>query len=106
VKERSFQPLISMAESFTPAELAVAPELLSLAALDASLFAANRALQDAYPEWSDLLNRENDRQAKIDKHLADSICILTKALRSNLSAYYAAIQEACEDEDPMDKIEF
>lgn len=106
MKNKFFPSLITAVETFTPEELARAPELLTLAALDASLLAVCEALREVSSPLPEMYWQRIDQPAKVDKHVADAICILATALRSNLSAYHAAIQEACEDDDPEKPVEF
>jgi hypothetical protein len=106
MKNQFFPPLITAVETFTQDELAMAPELLTLAALDASLLAVCEALREASLPWPQMYCPRIDQPAKAGKHVADAICILANALRTNLSAYHATIQKACEDEDPEDSVEF
>ncbi|NLI79250.1 MAG: hypothetical protein GX442_22745 [Candidatus Riflebacteria bacterium] len=100
MKRQPSPTLARAAETISPAELCLAPELSTLAALDATLLAATTLLEFNYP----YLTRSPGKPAMaspegVEEHLIESISILAKALRGNLSAYYAAIRASCEDQE-------
>lgn len=103
---KNYPTLIRAAESITSAELFMAPELSTLAALDATLLATTNLLEFNYPNLGRSLSRSHIAKYGVDEHLADSICILAQALRRNLSAYYATIQESCHEQMTDDQILF
>lgn len=94
--EKAFPSLIHSVETFTQEDLFIAPELSTLIALDASLFAAINHLELQNPYRESFYN--NPRRVTIEGHIADSICILANVLRKNLSAYYAAMRQTEEEE--------
>lgn len=107
MKNRFFPSLMAGAETFTPEALGMAPELLTMAALDASLLATCEALSEGTSPWTEPWNKMDcERDLRPAKPVAEAICILAKALRTNLAAYHAAIQEACGDEDSENAVEF
>jgi hypothetical protein len=93
MKRRIRSTLVQSAESLTPNEMFLAPELPTLMALDANLLAAIRLLEFQNPYCQ---SRPDNRKIAdgVEEHIADSICLLANALRKNLSAYYAAILES------------
>ena len=78
----------------TQSELCLVPELATLVALDATLQATMTLLEFNYPGRPESENR--DTEDGIEEHIIDSIFNLAKALRSTLTAYYAAVQENCD----------
>ncbi|OQA10382.1 MAG: hypothetical protein BWY66_00197 [bacterium ADurb.Bin374] len=106
MNEKNYPTLVAAAENISWAELLMAPELSTLAALDASLLATTTALRASYPILSDNHSQHTRRSIRIDEHLAESICILAQALRRNLTAYYVSIQESCEGDVFPSDIEF
>jgi hypothetical protein len=104
--KRNHPTLIQAAESISQDELCLAPELSTLAALDATLVATTTLLEFNYPYLARSLSRDPTSPDGVEEHLIDSICILAKALRSNLSAYYAAIQDTCRDQPTQEEVLF
>ena len=94
---KCYPTLVKAAENITNNEMCVAPELPTLAALDAALLATARMLKFHYPSPGAPLCAHRDIADGVEEHIVDSIYILTTALRSSLSAYYAAIQKSCDD---------
>lgn len=97
------QTLVTAAEDLTGEELLFAPELPTLAALDASLLATATILKTSYPDGGFQRARF---QVSVDEHLAETILTLAQALRSTLAAYYAFVQESCDREDIHQAIQF
>jgi hypothetical protein len=106
MKRKNHPTLIQAAERISPAELCIAPELSTLAALDATLVATTTLLEFNYPYLARSPSRDPAAADGVEEHLIDSICILAKALRCNLSAYYAAIQDCCRDQSTQENILF
>lgn len=106
MSRRIYPTLVNTAENLTEAELCVAPELPTLVALDASLMATLNLLDHPTPFLGYFMPKERFLQDGVDDHLARAICILANALRGNLAAYYAAVQDSCEDETDENEIEF
>lgn len=99
--------LASAAEEISPSEMCVAPELPTLAALDALLLAAINLLEFQTPSlgW-DIQHRPHEPLSP-DESIAEAIHILAKALRKNLVAYYAVIRAECEEHHaPEEEIGF
>jgi len=88
-----YSPLVKFAENLTQAEMCQAPELPALIALDANLLAVINLLEFQNPFLYHPRPDNRDIADGVEEHIADSICLLANALRKNLSAYYAAIQE-------------
>jgi len=104
---QQFPTLARAAESITSAELCLAPELSTLAALDATLLAATTLLEFNYPYLTRSPGKPaTDSPEVIEDHIVESICILAGALRSNLAAYYAAIRASCEDQESQEEFPF
>lgn len=94
---KTFYPaLVKAAENITRAELSQAPELPTLIALDAVLHATTTFIELNYHCLGNSESENRDIADGVEEHIIDSICILARALRSNLSSYYAAIQESCD----------
>ena len=106
MKRRFYPTLTKAAESITQAELFMAPELSTLAALDATLLATTTLLEFNSPYLRPGVPAAPKAKFGIEDHLVESICTLANALRSNLSAYYATIQESCDDPEHKDPIMF
>lgn len=85
--------LVQSAETLTPNEMLMAPELPTMIALDANLLAAVRLLefQNPIPQTSPDNRKFPDG---VEEHISDSICVLATALRKSLAAYYAVVQDA------------
>ncbi len=96
MKKKIYPNLVRAAETITQAELCVAPELSTLVALDATLLATITLIEFQYPRPGQPESEFRDIADGVEEHIIDSIFILARALRSNLSAYYAAIQEDCD----------
>jgi hypothetical protein len=96
MNRKTFPTLIQSLETLTQEDHFLAPELSTLIALDASLFAAINLLEFQNPCCANFYNRP--RRVGIEEHIADSICILANALRKNLSAYSAAMRQTEEEE--------
>jgi hypothetical protein len=101
-----FPTLVTVAEDLTGDELIFAPELSTLAALDASLLATTTILKTSYPGPQEFHCSRDRLQISVDEHLAETILILAQALRSNLAAYYASVQEACARDELPREIQF
>lgn len=97
--------LLIATERLTMNELCMAPELPTLVTLDASLLAAISHLELQNPGLCDLGMNNRPMVEGVEEQIAVSIIILGNALRANLSAYYAAIKQNC-DEDEQQEIEF
>jgi hypothetical protein len=107
MKRQSFPTLVKAAESITPEELCLAPELSTLAALDATLLAVTTLLEFNYPYLARSPGKAVMTSPEgVEEHLVGSICILAEGLRSNLAAYYAAIRASCEDQEPKEEYPF
>lgn len=92
-----YSTLVQSAEDLTINQLCIAPELPTLVALDANLLAAINIL-----EFQNLHSGKPDSENfsasnAVEEHIVASIFVLAKALRKNLSAYYAIVQENCDD---------
>lgn len=74
--------------------------------IDANLLATTTFLEFNHPFLRSPAWKSEHPPEGVEDHLVDSICILAKALRSNLSAYYATIQESCNDDEDEDQIMF
>ncbi len=94
--QKAFPSLIQSMETITQEDHFLSPELSTLIALDASLFAAINHLELQHPSCPYFSDR--GKRVEIEEHIADSICVLANALRKNLSAYYAAMRQAEEEE--------
>jgi hypothetical protein len=92
--------LVRAAESITPFEMAAAPELPTLAALDANLLATTTMLRFQYPSPGQPSAPNRDIADRVEDHVVDVIYTLATALRSALAAYYAAVQDDCDTERP------
>lgn len=104
--ERSTHRLATIADTLSLNEMCLAPELSTLAALDAALLATIKLLDFSYPP-PHISPHDRDRVAtNIDAHLADSICIMAHALRHNLGAYYATVVEACSPDTLQPEVDF
>lgn len=101
-----FPTLVTAAEDLTGDELGFAPELSTLAALDASLLAATTVLKTGHPGPRRYYPSWDPRGINVDEHLAEAIIILAQALRSNLAAYYAAVQESCTGDEVQQEFQF
>ncbi len=106
MNKRTYPTLINAAESITRNELCMAPELSTLAALDATLLAATNLLEFNHFYLSEMIPENDSIPYGVDEHLVESICILAKALRKNLAAYYASIHESCQEHTSNDDISF
>lgn len=106
MNEKTYPTLVTAAENMTWDELCLAPELSTLAALDASLLATTTTLKACNPVPRGDNSQRYRFPVRVDEHLAESICILAQALRRNLAAYYASIQECCDDDSSSPDIEF
>jgi hypothetical protein len=106
MNNRPYPALVNAAESISQGELCLAPELPILAALDAALLAAATLLEFNHPSVIEGISECQNMGVGPEEHLAESICILATALRSNLAAYYAAIQESCDDCTSQQEISF
>jgi hypothetical protein len=96
--ENKFYPtLVKAAENITTEELWHAPELSTLVALDATLQATMTIIEFNNPCLNNSGSEDRDIADGVEEHILHSISTLTKALRSTLSAYYAAVQESCDD---------
>ncbi|MBF0548770.1 MAG: hypothetical protein HQM08_30385 [Candidatus Riflebacteria bacterium] len=88
--KRNHSTLIKSVDFFTQNEICLAPELLVLFALDANLLAVIKKLDfEKTINWTGNCSMER----KVEKHITNTIFILAKALRKNLSAYYAIVKE-------------
>lgn len=96
MRRKIYPTLVKAAENITQAELCQAPELSTLVALDATLLAAITQIEFNNPQLGNPELENRDIADVVEEHIVDSIFILAKALRSSLSAYYAAIQENCD----------
>lgn len=106
MQRKIYPTLIKAAENITPAEMCTAPELPTLVALDATLLATMTLFEFQYPRPGQPESECRDIADGVEEHIVDSIFILAKALRSNLSAYYAAIQEDCNSSETHRDISF
>jgi len=98
--------LMTAAENMRQEELILAPELSSLVALDASLLAATTLLE-FQNSLSDFSRSDGSKTiSDVEAQIGESICILAGALRANLSAYYAAIRNSCEDYQDQEEVSF
>jgi len=104
--ERSTHRLGTIADTLSINEMFLAPELSTLAALDASLLATIKLLDFSYPPPHIAPPDRDHFSPNIDAHLADSICILAHALRHNLAAYYAAVADACCPDTLQPEVDF
>lgn len=105
--KQPFSTLARAAESITPAELCLAPELSTLAALDATLLAATTLLEFNHPYLNQPRSKpEMTSPEDVEDHIVESICILAEALRSNLAAYYAAIRVSCKGQEMQEEFPF
>lgn len=106
MSRRTYSPLVNAAENLTQAELCLAPELPSLIALDANLLATLNIfeLHNPFPGYPRTENP--DIADGVEEHIANSIFILATALRRNLSAYYAVIQENCDEYNNAKDVSF
>jgi hypothetical protein len=106
MSRKTYSTLVKAAENLTQAELFLAPELPSLVALDANLLATMNLLELHNP-FPDHPRSENpDIADGVEEHIFNSIFILANALRRNLSAYYAVIQESCDDYQDQQEVSF
>jgi len=97
MKRKFYSTLVQSAEDLTMNQLCIAPELPTLVALDANLLAAINILEFQNPH-SDNSDSENfSTSDAVENNIVASIFVLAKALRKNLSAYYAIVQENCDD---------
>lgn len=101
---KPFPTLIESMETLTQEDYFNAPELSALIALDASLFATIKLLE--LQNYTSYFGIHKAKPAGVEEHIADSICDLAKALRKNLSAYGAAMQQAEEDRMRPEEISF
>ncbi len=109
---KTYTTLVQAAENITPGEMCEAPELSTLVALDATLHATISLLEFNYPSPGNPKAKGRDIADGVEEFIVDSIFVLAKALRTNLAAYYAAIQENSEGYEslrqynPLEKVEF
>ena len=103
---RKISTLITAAENITPDELFEAPELSTLVTLDASLLATMNLLEFPNPSACRSRYEFPKNPEDVEKQIGESICILAIALRANLSAYYAAIQKNCDDDNDQQEVSF
>jgi len=96
MKKKCYPTLVKAAENITQTELCQAPELSTLVALDATLQATMTLIEFNYPGPGNPESENRDIADGVEEHIVDSIFVLARALRSTLSAYYAAIQENCD----------
>jgi len=89
--KKKHSTLVKSVDSFSQNEMCLAPELLTLFALDANLMAAMKTLEF---EKTTFWTENADIRNATEKHIISSIFILAKALRKNLSAYYAIVWES------------
>jgi len=106
MRGKIYPSLINTAENMTQTELFQVPELSTLVALDATLMAAMSQIEFNNPCPKNSESEISDIADRVEEHLVDSILILARALRSTLSAYYAAIQENCDYPTEQQDIEF
>ncbi|OGS10982.1 MAG: hypothetical protein A2285_03830 [Elusimicrobia bacterium RIFOXYA12_FULL_57_11] len=106
MSRKNYLTLNKAAETITTEELAMAPELATLAALDATLLASTDLLEFQYPHLRNPASDHYNKPCGVDEHLVESICALANVLRKNLSAYYATIQESCEGDQTDNQIMF
>jgi len=104
--KKTFKTLVKAAESISQMELFMAPELTTLAALDATLLATTNLFDLNSFHLSELEGMGNYPPRVAEKCLAESICVLAKALRKNLAAYYATVQESCKEQEATDPLAF
>lgn len=97
MNRKIYSTLVKAAENLTPIELCQAPELPTLIALDANLLATINLFKFQSPFLGCSGSESGDMMIETEGHIADSICILANALRGNLSAYYAAVQESFDE---------
>lgn len=90
--------LAQAAHTFTSTEIALAPELPTLAALDAALQAAKLILELQYPAPGDPSSLVRDDETTPEAALVDTIYTLSQALRSTLSAFYSLTRA----DDPLE----
>ncbi len=95
MKRKTYPRLIKAAGKITQAEMCFAPELSTLVALDATLLATINMFEFNYPCPGRPASAKRNSADGAEEHIVDSIFIMAKALRSNLSAYYATVQENC-----------
>lgn len=97
MNRKIYSTLVQSAEDLTINQLCIAPELPTLVALDANLLAAINILefQNLHSDNPDSANFS--ASDAVEEHIVASIFVLAKALRKNLSAYYAIVQENCDD---------
>ena len=106
MQRKVYPTLVQNAENITQVELCQAPELTTLVALDATLMAAMSQIEFNNPQFGNPKLENRDIADGVEETIAHSICILAEALRSTLSAYYAAIQENCDYPKSQHNISF
>ncbi|MBF0546881.1 MAG: hypothetical protein HQM08_20745 [Candidatus Riflebacteria bacterium] len=102
----TYSTLMEAAEEISHSELSIAPELPTLFALDANLLAAINILDFQNPSVSDPWQRNPEIADGVEENIANAIVIMARALRHNLTAYYAAIQEKRKSCSNPNEIEF
>lgn len=103
---KNCKTLVAAAEAITQDEICHASELPILVALDGTLMATVSSIEFNYPH---LGNPESERWEipdGVEEHFVNSIFTLAKALRSSLHAYYAVIQDGCDNPDEEQEISF
>ncbi|MFZ4778606.1 MAG: hypothetical protein ACOYM3_24830 [Terrimicrobiaceae bacterium] len=106
MRKKFYPTLVKAAENITESELCHAPELATLIALDATLQATMTLLEFNYPYPGHPESENRDIEDGIEEHMIDSIFNLAKALRSTLTAYYAAVKENCDSCPSHEDISF
>jgi hypothetical protein len=102
MNRKIYSTLVQSAEDLTINQLCIAPELPTLVALDANLLAAINILEFQNPHPDKPESEISSASDAVEDHIVASIFVLAKALRKNLSAYYAIVQENCDDDSQWD----
>ncbi|PIX52761.1 MAG: hypothetical protein COZ51_02450 [Candidatus Aquicultor secundus] len=106
MKKKSYKTLLAAAETITQDELRYASELSTFVALDGTLMATMTSIEFNYPHLGDPKSGNWGIPEGVEEHFMDSIFTLAKALRSSMHAYYAAIQENCNNPGKEEEISF
>ena len=98
MKKKNCKTLLGAAATITQDELCYAPELATFVALDGTLMATITNIESMHPLLGEPGLEDWDIPDDVEGHFIESIFTLSKALRSSLHAYYAAIKEDSDDD--------